>query len=414
MAVPSYRELEARGLVGADAIACRQRMLTEDAIRRLEKQKAKCSAQRSAYRLDPDGHVNADWLIDSIWHDVIVARPEFHERSLRIRLAKKLAKAPLHDSHVEARTKWLSLSEAVRLRETLLASGQKPCSKCSEVKPLTEFSGSGRGKYRSSCKECVNAPKRGDPNVLAMAKERRAKALAADPEKFRAQVAKYQGARNAYNERKRREAGARPLEVYKEHLAKSRADAAAAREQDRIRREAELPHQAHVQAWKKANAGEDFKRRYRSDPQFNAKQRLRSHLRKLATLDGRLAANVAGACKGRSAGLAKWWAALGYTVTDLVAHLQSTMPAGSTWDDFLAGRLHIDHKRPRAAFDLTDIEQVRQCWSLGNLQLLTAADNIAKSDRLPCGTSVRVLLRGASKADHLRPDLASVMGEGRS
>lgn len=60
------------------------------------------------------------------------------------------------------------------------------------------------------------------------------------------------------------------------------------------------------------------------------------------------------------------------------------MPKGYTWADFMAGRLHIDHKVPLAAFNFTTSEDLdfKRAWALSNLQLLPEADNIAKSDSL--------------------------------
>lgn len=79
---------------------------------------------------------------------------------------------------------------------------------------------------------------------------------------------------------------------------------------------------------------------------------------------------------------AKWRALLGYTMAELVAHLQRTLPKRCRWEQFLSGELHIDHITPRAAFDLTDLNEVRACWSLGNLRLLCKHKNLAKGSRV--------------------------------
>ncbi len=49
---------------------------------------------------------------------------------------------------------------------------------------------------------------------------------------------------------------------------------------------------------------------------------------------------------------------------------------------FLAGRVHIDHIRPCASFDLRDPDQQRACFHHTNLQPLWAADNLRKSDKV--------------------------------
>jgi len=60
------------------------------------------------------------------------------------------------------------------------------------------------------------------------------------------------------------------------------------------------------------------------------------------------------------------------------------MPKGYCWQDFLEGKLHIDHKIPISAFNFTKSEHIdfKRCWALSNLQLLPARENIIKSNHL--------------------------------
>jgi len=73
---------------------------------------------------------------------------------------------------------------------------------------------------------------------------------------------------------------------------------------------------------------------------------------------------------------------LGYTIADLRQHMERQFLPGMTWARFTAGEIHIDHITPQAAFDLSDPDQWRACWSLGNLRPMWAAENIAKADRM--------------------------------
>jgi hypothetical protein len=141
------------------------------------------------------------------------------------------------------------------------------------------------------------------------------------------------------------------------------------------------PHDAHVRCWRKQRPGAAYNHRYRNDPEFNAKQRTRARMRKLATVDGQMAAYLSNAIK-KSPMWKAWEDLLGYDSSQLVRHLKRTMPKGAKWDDFMAGRLHIDHIIPRSRFDLTIPAEVRKCWCLSNLRLLWAADNIRKRDRV--------------------------------
>lgn len=75
---------------------------------------------------------------------------------------------------------------------------------------------------------------------------------------------------------------------------------------------------------------------------------------------------------------------LGYSLDDLLARLNDTMPTGYDWEDFSNGTLHIDHIRPLSSFSFEspDDPQFHACWALSNLQLLPAMENWKKNDRL--------------------------------
>ena len=79
-----------------------------------------------------------------------------------------------------------------------------------------------------------------------------------------------------------------------------------------------------------------------------------------------------------------WEDLVGYTVSDLMGHLKSTMPEGYTWEDYLNGGLHIDHKIPISVFNFSKPEHIdfKRCWYLSNLRLLPAKENIKKGNHL--------------------------------
>ncbi len=64
--------------------------------------------------------------------------------------------------------------------------------------------------------------------------------------------------------------------------------------------------------------------------------------------------------------------------------LQSTIPEGYTWQDFLDGKLHIDHIIPVNVHNFSSPEHLdfKRCWALDNLQLLQAKQNIIKNNRI--------------------------------
>jgi len=79
-----------------------------------------------------------------------------------------------------------------------------------------------------------------------------------------------------------------------------------------------------------------------------------------------------------------WEKLVGYSLNDLILHLQKTLPKGYTWQNYLNGELHIDHIIPISAFNFNKPEHIdfRRCWALKNLRLLPAKENIIKSDKL--------------------------------
>lgn len=70
---------------------------------------------------------------------------------------------------------------------------------------------------------------------------------------------------------------------------------------------------------------------------------------------------------------------LGYTIEDLVFHLEKRFTDGMSWGNY--GDWHVDHIKPCASFDLTIKDQFDECWALHNLQPLWAIDNHKKGAR---------------------------------
>ncbi|GAI90817.1 unnamed protein product, partial [marine sediment metagenome] len=54
----------------------------------------------------------------------------------------------------------------------------------------------------------------------------------------------------------------------------------------------------------------------------------------------------------------------------LKEHLENTMPERYTWQNYLDGKLHIDHIKPKSVFSFTKPKDIgfKRCWALDNLQ----------------------------------------------
>ena len=109
--------------------------------------------------------------------------------------------------------------------------------------------------------------------------------------------------------------------------------------------------------------------RRRTDPSFRLKSNTRTAL--WACLKERSVA------KYRST-----FALLGYTIEELMNHLESLFTDGMSWDNY--GEWHVDHKIPMNSFvfESVDDDGFKECWKLDNLQPLWGLDNLSKGTKL--------------------------------
>lgn len=75
----------------------------------------------------------------------------------------------------------------------------------------------------------------------------------------------------------------------------------------------------------------------------------------------------------------KTFSILGYTKEDYVSNIKSKLKEGMTIDNY--GDWHVDHIKPVSLFDLSKEEQIKECWSLDNLDPKWAMDNFIKGNR---------------------------------
>jgi hypothetical protein len=246
-----------------------------------------------------------------------------------------------------------------------MSEPHKTCNRCGELKSADQFYlNKQRGTRRTTCIACCLANK--SPNGGKRTPERRAEY--------------------------RRERG----ETTSEYVPKAvTMDLAAERRAAR--------HDAHVRAWSKADAKAkslrhdahikefkskiksernvaQFRHKYKTDPEFALKQRLRTQTRKKARLHPKLDDLMRDAIKrgGSSRTVAD---VCGYTIKELKTHLEALFADGMDWQAFMRGEIHIDHIKPQRLFDLSDAGEVRACWALSNLQPLWRADNLRKGGK---------------------------------
>jgi len=219
----------------------------------------------------------------------------------------------------------------------------KECKKCGQVKPIDEF---GKDKYSSDgftcyCKECRNLQSKKyyskhKDEIKLQKKEYREK----NPDKIINTRRKYKYRNKVY---------------YKRYYER---------------------HREQILGRKKRQSKSDsyrYKRRKRQNNKYYTDIRFK--------LDKCISSVMYTSLKRNKNGH-HWEDLVGYTLDDLMTHLESLFQPGMSWDNY--GDWHIDHIIPRSYFNFTsyDDPEFIQCWSLDNLQPLWAEENLKKSNKL--------------------------------
>lgn len=77
----------------------------------------------------------------------------------------------------------------------------------------------------------------------------------------------------------------------------------------------------------------------------------------------------------------KWESLVGYSVEDLMAHLEKQFDNKMTWDNY-GNYWEVDHVKPKSLFHYETAEdgEFKKCWALDNLQPLEKITNIKKGN----------------------------------
>jgi len=114
----------------------------------------------------------------------------------------------------------------------------------------------------------------------------------------------------------------------------------------------------------KALKNAKFNHRYRNDPQFNARVKLKKKFRRLilGKYDDRFSLYLVGCTKD-----------------ELRRHIESLFERGMSWDNYGMHGWVIDHVRPMCKFNLLDPAQIQMCFYFRNLQPMWYEQNRKKS-----------------------------------
>ena len=88
---------------------------------------------------------------------------------------------------------------------------------------------------------------------------------------------------------------------------------------------------------------------------------------------------------------------VGCSSAELKAHIEKQFKSGMSWRNH-GNFWHLDHKKPCAAFDHSDPDQVKECWHFSNLRPLEGKKNLSDGAR-----GFRKVRRGALATPHGTP-----------
>lgn len=127
--------------------------------------------------------------------------------------------------------------------------------------------------------------------------------------------------------------------------------------------------------WYRINKNEINKRRQARYPL------LRNNLR--YKLNKNISSYVALSLCGNKNGY-KWESLVGYTLEQLITHLEKQFSKGMTWENRGKTGWHIDHKIPLSVFNFQNSKDIdfKKAWALKNLRPLWAKDNLQKGAKL--------------------------------
>lgn len=191
---------------------------------------------------------------------------------------------------------------------------------------------------------------------------------------------------------------ARPMELYCSDVCRNKAKWLKDREKPSVKEQrAKYHHDTYAPI-----AQQRYRERMEGDSEYaqqnreraaawakaNPDQRREQHRRARSTAQGRLdhsiSSHIRVALAGRKAGR-QWERLVGYTLGDLVTHLEARFAEGMSWENYGRGQgcWHVDHIRPRATFCYSspDDPEFLECWALSNLQPLWEEENLAKGAR---------------------------------
>ena len=248
----------------------------------------------------------------------------------------------------------------------------KICSKCNQIKSIDNFYWrKDSNRHRNECKECQRAKTK----IYSLN----------NSDKIREYCKKNKERRAEYNKNYSKEWRKNNIE-YKKIVAKQwykdNTEITKARSSERYKNNLEKEKECRKKYYRNnLDQWKEYGKRRRNNPSYNEYFRNKRKIDPMFRLNCNIKTAISMSLRGNKDGY-HWEDLLGYTLRDLITHLEKLFKFGMTWFNY--GKWHIDHVRPISSFNFNsyDDEEFKKCWNLNNLQPLWAEDNIRKSNKI--------------------------------
>lgn len=264
----------------------------------------------------------------------------------------------------------------------------KKCNKCEEVKPISDYHKDKKGVFGvvGACKQCVkkktrlyyknNKTKIDNANKKYLEKNKD-KILISQKLYREKNVDKIKSSAKIWRE-KNKPKQAEYLEKYQEENKEGLKEYRKKyylKNRDKI-----LKYHIDYDCENRDKLKEYGKEwRFKNKDSINSKARNKKKTNiqfKMATiLRGRLSVALKSA---KAKKYFKTFDLLGCDIDFFIKYIESQFKEEMAWGKFGVEGIHIDHIKPCALFDLTDVGQQKECFHYSNLQPLWAFDNLSK------------------------------------
>ncbi len=154
------------------------------------------------------------------------------------------------------------------------------------------------------------------------------------------------------------------------------------REINRLRRANNL-EKVRAEAAKSQRKNREHRNEYKRKWREENKDRIKAMMPFSQKISLGISARIRNCIYGKKNGR-PWESIVGFTLKELIEHLEKNFMEGMTWGNYGKFGWHIDHIKPISffAFTTADDKGFRACWSLTNLQPLWAKDNLTKGAKV--------------------------------